>query len=1221
MEISTAPGSWSDKEDKEDTVATAPSVHTLHPSNADENEVQEAAQNQAKGTKTGDKGKGRDQKKHGVMSLPAEIRETILYLTDPETFASLVLVDHAWRSASETPHLYAHHLSRCPSFSRSHNYVGGPFTENSLPKLKGQFAREVKRNLFEAYLQPRRTLVSFVSTTTSSSAAFPGGEAFEFVFSPNGHWVLALSSSRIYVIDTVSPKISVQREFKVLRRPVSAAILDDGSILAVLSSDHRINVYNLQNLEVKHLRAVSLDESPHAIALAPKGEVLAAAFDGGIELHSLAPSALASEHRAVKCDRVDALRFSGDGTMLVGTTKNSKNPNTVILSAPYYSEDHHHLPASEQISQLWTSQILFPNSSRDCSNAALLPNRSDGDTSWTFTYDKVFESFRAVRTDDLRNGSTYFTGPRPPKRDGSRNPRKKLAPCTLPTPSDHGELVAAGFLGKEIWLYGVPEGLDISTVTQTDDPNLQRAPLSGQGTPSGGVRSPSTSLTRGEAIELTRLPKWQVLVDKYRNVFAKGRLVAEISGVSGVCWVTRKREISGPPSLGERLLIFAPGGIPGDPDLEQDGFASVDGGRLVMLDFDRTSRGGMVDEIKFEVGNKTPELLEEEDMDMDTEVALARKRTVRNLPDRRTTVVDVLASAPEMPPLPPTANAIANANAAATAAAGSTSVAAAQASLPEVADSPAEGLSLEEASEVFDGPYSHTQPRSRTSLYRSATAVAANRERNPPRIISEARVEYRRADGRGELPHESDADNWVPPPPPYTAESDRPLPEHLRATLLPKKPDRFSPLSRIRMTREQPRRASTMYGSPASSVASRRISSLPERPAMPIRQRSSEASSTAQQTHRSVSDTNLQGSNTVSPLSTVNFSFGDETSEPSIVSPQSTSTLSVRRPMSAFVGRMGASLRRPGTAGSISRVPPITVSPVPERVFGQSVSLPPSPTRSERPGSPLTLTGANLQQRLEYPLPPAPSNSSVEALHRRGGPHESSPLAGTNMPSTPQRSTDRSDLLANTVATAMGPTAQQLANLNNRSRQATPAGARRPLPSGIVAPGGYPMPAPPRGALGAAGSPTSPANQAPARSLSGRNLSLSASNSFSRSSPALLRPTPRRLETIESVSSFISYSRTRSRSRDLQGAGSGGHRRSQSMGPALRLDRAPTKKGWLGSRKYRKARSEGQSWDSPVGEDGGKEKGAKCIVMTFSSPQDQLTGSRPSIQKDSQSIG
>lgn len=74
MEIS----SWSvaAKIDKEDTPATNHSIYTTHPSDADENELEEAAEDQAKRTKKLDRGKGKDQKKHGVMSLPAEIRET-----------------------------------------------------------------------------------------------------------------------------------------------------------------------------------------------------------------------------------------------------------------------------------------------------------------------------------------------------------------------------------------------------------------------------------------------------------------------------------------------------------------------------------------------------------------------------------------------------------------------------------------------------------------------------------------------------------------------------------------------------------------------------------------------------------------------------------------------------------------------------------------------------------------------------------------------------------------------------------------------------------------------------------------------------------------------------------------------------------------------------------------------------------------------------------------
>ena len=75
MEISTAAPII----DKEDTPATDSSIYATHPSDGDENELEEAAEDQAKGTRKLDKGKGKDQKKHGVMSLPAEIRETYAF--------------------------------------------------------------------------------------------------------------------------------------------------------------------------------------------------------------------------------------------------------------------------------------------------------------------------------------------------------------------------------------------------------------------------------------------------------------------------------------------------------------------------------------------------------------------------------------------------------------------------------------------------------------------------------------------------------------------------------------------------------------------------------------------------------------------------------------------------------------------------------------------------------------------------------------------------------------------------------------------------------------------------------------------------------------------------------------------------------------------------------------------------------------------------------------
>ena len=1078
---------------------------------------------------------------------------SILYLSDTETFASLILVDHAWREASQTPHLYAYQLSRCPSYSLNYNPAdAGPFTDDSLWELKRKFAREVKRNLFEAYMQPKRTVVNLVSSTTSSSAAFPGGEAFDFSFSPNGHWTLALSSSRIYVLDTASPKISVQRELKVLRRPVAAAILDDASKLFVLSSDHQCNVYALGPTKTEHIRAVSLDNPPHAIALTSKGEVLAAAFPGGVELLSLASNASEADRRTIRCDKVDVLSFSSDGTILLGTTRNHKSPSTVILTAPYYTEDVQDLPVSDQISHIWTSQIIFPNNSRDCSNAALLPNRSDGDANWTFTFDRVFESFRAVRTDDLRNGTTYFTGPRRSRRSDSTQPKKRLTPSTLPAPSHCGDLVAAGFMGKDIWLYGVPEGLDIPSVIQGEDSHNQS---SGHSTPASAPRSPAPSFTRGEASEVAALPKWQVLVDKYRNVFAKGRRIAEISGASSLCWVDQ-RQTCHSESLKERLIIAAPGGVPADHELELDGLASVDGGRLVVLDFDRLAEDGGAEEVTFKVGDAEPEMLVEERVDIDTEVELVRRRT-RKDPRPVSTVVDALASPGNIPPLPPTANAIANLNAGGRETLPSQATAgASQQSLP-TSESP--GLSVEEASQFFDRPYSHSQPRSRMSLYRSATAVAANRERNPPRIVDEARVEYRRADGRGELPHESDADNWVPPPPPYAPKADAPLPEHLRRSLMPRATD---PIARPRKTREfRPRRSSTMHVNHLS-----RHSSTPDvRTSTFSRQHYSQTAMSA----RSVSESLDQLSGPVSPISTQGFNFGDEISEPSI-SGRDASATSRRRPVSAYVGRIASSLRRP----SNPRIPTLNsadVPPIPKRPgHGQSVSLPPSPTRDQTPVSPVMADGNDSQHSLDYSAPPAPLDSSRNRH--------------SDLPAVP----------------AM-PSAQQMANLNNRYRQAPQFPSSRRLPPGFVTSGDR-IPAPPMGALGAAGRLTSPALHAPARTMSRRN-------SLAQSSPALLRPAPRRLDTIESVESSVSRGISRSRSRHLQSAGSATARRTNSVGPALRLDRVASgtgegrKKGWLSGRKGKKAKiksldNAGTLVEADVYEDSEKgHKSGKCHVM------------------------
>lgn len=698
--------------------------------------------------------------------LPDEIIEQILQLTNPNSFASLIVLNRKWRMVSQQAHLYAHHLARCPSYSAAHHSSPIPDDEESLPHLRRLFAREIKRNLFEAYLRPKELIINLVSTSISSSSA-PGGEAFHFSLSPKGHYVLAYSSSRIHILDVTGVEVVVKRELKILRRPASTTITDDGSLLAVLSTDMQVDLYDLTGEHPKHTRAVALDHTPRTIALSPTGSVLAAAYDSGVEVSSLDPDCMSTERRAVKCYTVDSLSFSRDGTQLLGTTIQSRNPSTVVLTAPYYDPGGN-LP-EESISALWTTSILFPNGSRDCSHAVLLPSPSDDEASWTFTYDRVFETFRAVRIDDLRNGTTYFTGP-------IADSLSKLLPSTLPAASEAGDLVSSGFQGS-IWLYGVPEDLEaLPNMNNGANSNFE----SEASTPSSqlGRRNSAPSLrSNTRPRESTpRTPQWQLLCDKFRNTFVEGRKVASLDRVSAMTWVNNFST----SFHKERLVAVAPGvgGLP--PESEDDSMNPTDGGRISVLDFDYSTNDGLQRIVTIEVGNNEPEVLEEEHRDLDMEVALVRRRTVAQRRGNRSNVSRAATTVtrsprPAVPPMPPL-NDLSDPF-------GLPSSTLRRPVQPVAPSEQSETASIDEDQEAFDAPYSHTSPRSGTTLRRAATAAAVNR-RLHPRAVAQEHIEYRRADGREEHPHESDADNWVPPPPPYTKESIPSLPEHIQRSIL-----------------------------------------------------------------------------------------------------------------------------------------------------------------------------------------------------------------------------------------------------------------------------------------------------------------------------------------------------------------------------------------------------------------------------------------------------
>ncbi|KAK6331194.1 hypothetical protein TWF696_003259 [Orbilia brochopaga] len=648
--------------------------------------------------------------------LPREIMQQILYFCSPNEFDSLTLINSSWYQASRSCLLYARQLAQCGVVTPRDIED----TPENLTSLVHQFSHASRRGLFESMLRPETTEVQLVCRSLSSSAAVPGGEVFKYEFSPRGTYLLAISSSRMIVIDTTTTAskglpVTIKRELKILRRPTSAAILDDGSVMAVLSSEHKVNIYDLTNVRIKRVRSLDLDNAPRAIALSPDGSVLAVAYDGGVEVISLAVGF--DQRRAVKCDLVDSLCFSLDGTVLIGSTLNSGSPATVVISAPFFSDV---MVAADSLVQMWTTQILFPTTSRDISHAALLTHHGDN-SSWTFTYDKAFASFRAVHVDDLRNGHTYFSAP-------TVNP---MPPTMLPAPSSDGGVVASGLGSRSVWIYGIP--------TDLENP--------GDGNTNGEASGSMTPGTRNSVhVGATFMPQWQHSVDRTRNNFVQGKKVADVHGLVGLAFSMT--------SKGERLIAVAAG-------IESDGGDDVEvleGGRLVMFDFARSPSKGERRMISIDVGdgsNVELEQLEEQQNDIEAEVNIVRRRTVAQRQQRRSVI-----GAPPVPPVPTSITPTHTETMAASSVTPSVSRQSTNVSRAE--DDDEEGVSL---SEAVEWSYSHTDTRSHTILQRAATAARANAERTPRRRPGAdpgpnfAVTNYRLLGLREE--------EWVEPPPPY----------------------------------------------------------------------------------------------------------------------------------------------------------------------------------------------------------------------------------------------------------------------------------------------------------------------------------------------------------------------------------------------------------------------------------------------------------------------
>ncbi|KAL5361903.1 hypothetical protein BJX96DRAFT_166248 [Aspergillus floccosus] len=686
--------------------------------------------------------------------LPRTVIENILHIADANTFASLALLNRKWRRISDSSSLYAHQLARCPSYALTQKATSaslGAAHTNDLARLKRDFFTEIRRNAFEVFLRPRTTLIKLISTSMSSSTAFPQGEAFRFSFSPNSQLILCLSSSRIVVLDVTSDPAVVRHELKTWRRPLHATILDDGSILAVASSSHQVNIYSLSNDEARHIQDLKLTDVPQALALSPTGGVLAIAYSDRIEVQAIGETALVTERRAVRCAGVNSMSFSPDGVMLLGSCEDAQHAGLVTISVPFFTE-----PDAESSPR--DAQIRY-------SHACLLPLHTEGDGNWILGFDKEVAAFRAVGAGNINSGTAYFTSPI------AENGLEESVPNMPPTVDCTGELAALGFHESGIWIYGIPDRLDIAPVsTQSAACEI---------VDDGPTDSEARIVTNPPQNNLTRL---QESITRPKMIIS-GHKLSDMSGVAAVRWVGDANLMVGH----RRLVAVAPGGI--RPPTIGDEDVPVDGGRVLLLDFERSTKSGSLTEMSIEVGEAQPKMLNEPNSSLDTEVELERRRTRLHRRNDNLRTRAVRESYPAATSIVQTHSFQRRRNS-------------------SVLSSSSNDLGEEEGLQGLDMPYDNTQPRSRDTLRRAATAAAASRGRYNSRYRDESRRIY---DSRPvppifQVPHESDADNWVPPPPPYSREPDAPLPEHLRRTLLP---SRTEPAHRVSDVPSQVRRSQT----------------------------------------------------------------------------------------------------------------------------------------------------------------------------------------------------------------------------------------------------------------------------------------------------------------------------------------------------------------------------------------------------------------------------
>lgn len=430
--------------------------------------------------------------------------------------------------------------------------------------------------------RPRIHVIKIVSHTATASAGFPGGEALGFSCSSGGQRIAAYNSARLFVLQTAALPVNVSQEYALRRRPLAVEIVDDGNVLAVLADEHTVNIYDLSHHRLRRVATIRPDHPTNTIALSPSGGLLAAAYEGGIEIFSLDESAMSTDRRAIRSPKMDRLVFSEDSSTLLGTTTRINASSTVIVSVPVFPASASGIVTNEELKEAWCTGILEPENISNSSHATYMRENGASCNDKLFAWNGLEDTFGTLDIGEMIYSNTDFPVAISPP----------LSTCgglgaaihSAPSIDQYGNTVAMIVNDRTVRLYIVPQDVE-------------------------------DEMTKVEAHSIDH-----ELEEEYGCPFTSVR------------WVHLHKNIPSPtpssrPQVRGRLIVTSSGGLI-DPNETEETVQDVEGGRIILFDFDPQFAGQPGHTFTFNLGKAPPQALEEEEMDVATEVALVRRRTV-----------------------------------------------------------------------------------------------------------------------------------------------------------------------------------------------------------------------------------------------------------------------------------------------------------------------------------------------------------------------------------------------------------------------------------------------------------------------------------------------------------------------------------------------------------------------------------------------------------------